>query len=136
MKTKYVECECQTVEHLLRFIWDEGDKEDPYMYVDVCLNSYGFFKRFWYGIKYIFGFKTNIGTGQFDVSILRYKQVEEVRNLCNEWLDTHKQSKDAPLELQLYANRVAVKLGKEQIEMSLRKIEEIELQMKNLKNKQ
>lgn len=46
MQMKYVECECQTMEHLLRFIWDEYDKEDPYMYIDVCLNSYGFLKRF------------------------------------------------------------------------------------------
>lgn len=93
MQMKYVECECQTMEHLLRFIWDEYDKEDPYMYIDVCLNSYGFLKRFWYGIKYIFGFKTNIGTGNFDLSILRRKQVTEIRNLCNEWLNVHEENK-------------------------------------------
>ena len=54
MKHEYIECECGTPEHNLRFTWDPEWEE---LFVEVFLSGhYGFFKRLWFGIKYIFGF--------------------------------------------------------------------------------
>lgn len=87
MRHKYIECECGTVEHTLRFTHDDSP-DWPEIYVDVHLGQhYGFFKRLWYGIKYIFGFKSVYG--HFDESVLGEEKVKELRDFCNEWLEKH-----------------------------------------------
>lgn len=87
MKREYIECQCSTIEHTLRFTWDDGP-DWPDIYVDVYLNQhYGFFKRFWYGMKYIFGYKSVYG--HFDETTLSYEQIEQLRSMCERWLETH-----------------------------------------------
>jgi len=89
MKKNYIECQCGTPEHTLRFVWEEGT-DWPEMYVEVCLvQYYGFFKRLWYGLKYIFGYKSKYGYGHFDETLLGYHQVKELKDLCDKWLETH-----------------------------------------------
>ena len=90
MKHKYIECECETVNHILRFTHDDNPSW-PEIFVDVHLNQhYGFFKRLWYGIKYIFGFKSKYG--QFEEVLLGKEKVKELRDFCNEWLEKHRTS--------------------------------------------
>lgn len=70
MKHKYIECECGTPEHILRFTFNEEDQE---VYVEVFLNKYyNIFKRFWYAIKYIFN-KRPCNYGYFDCTLLSQK---------------------------------------------------------------
>ena len=87
MQKEYIECSCQTIEHLVRITWEKGS-DWPEMYIETYLNDYrGFFKRFWYGIKYILGFKSKYGA--FGDTILEEKQIRQLRDLCNKWLYNH-----------------------------------------------
>jgi len=87
MEIEYVECSCGGPEHTLRFVWD---KEWEEIYVDVFLSNMSFLKRLWYGIKYIFGYKSKYGP--FEESNLGYKEVNKLKDLCNRYLDSHPES--------------------------------------------
>lgn len=55
----YLECNCSATEHMIRLAHWSDDKD---IYIDVALNHYfGFWKRLWYGIKYIKGDKSRYG---------------------------------------------------------------------------
>ena len=64
-------CECNNVEHQLIFSYFEDD--DPKysdVYLEVHLNpEYNIFKRIWYAIKYIFGYRSMYG--HFDCFIFK-----------------------------------------------------------------
>ena len=110
MRRKYVECQCGTVEHTLRFTWDD-DPDWPEVYVDVHLGyHYGIFKRIWYGLKYIFGFKSRYG--QFDEAILGHKEVTQIKELCDEWLETHPKEKEDKLRIA----KVRVRMAQRELE--------------------
>jgi hypothetical protein len=113
MKREYVECECGTIEHMLRFTWND-DPDWPEIYVDVYLNQrYGLFKRLWYGLKYIFGFKSRFG--QFDEATMSYEKVEQLKVMCDKWLETHHK---APLnkEEELKVAKIMVKMQEKRLE--------------------
>jgi len=57
MKYYYLECDCSSADHVIRFI---KDKEDLWM--EVQLNqTHGLFKRIKLAFKYIFGYKSMYG---------------------------------------------------------------------------
>jgi len=127
MKHEYVECKCGTVEHVLRFTWDPDPDWDE-ICVDVHLQyHYGFFKRLWYGIKYILGFKSRYG--QFDEAILSYEEVEKLRDICNKWLETH-QKKPSTLEEKLMTARLVEKMYERKLEEARQKREEAWLRLR------
>ena len=63
----FIECDCGSDEHTLRFILD---KEDPCLYVNVYLDLYaGLFKRVWFALKYILKMDSKYGHfGSFTMS--------------------------------------------------------------------
>lgn len=77
MKYKYFECDCGDVEHVIRFSYFD---DEPEIYVNTYLKKSNFFKRLWYGIKYIFGFQSKYGA--FGETLLHTKQIMELRNFC------------------------------------------------------
>lgn len=49
----YIECDCGTFHHTVRFVIDHEDHE---VYIDYTLiKNYRLHKRIWYALKYIFG---------------------------------------------------------------------------------
>jgi hypothetical protein len=96
MDREYVECNCSCSEHTLRFAWFRNEK-DPALYVDVFLHQYyGFWKRLWLGIKYICGHKSKYG--HFDEALLFRAEVENLRDVCNKFLDANPKLPIEPLQ--------------------------------------
>ena len=93
MLHKYIECQCGIIEHMLRFSYDwHPDPRYAEIYIDVHLNQYyGFFRRFWYGLKYILGFKSK--WGHFDETVIDRKKTIELRDFLNEWIEKHLEAK-------------------------------------------
>ena len=107
MKEKYIKCSCGTVEHTLQFVWEENP-EWPEIYISTFLARFGFFKRLWYGIKYIFGFRSKYG--YFEETILDYKKVKELKEFCDQWLETHADPFDAIRCAEIHVNYLERKL--------------------------
>jgi hypothetical protein len=81
----YVECNCTSAEHTLRFTMDD-DKKFPMIYVEVQLNRYhGFFGRLWRAIRYVFGYECRYG--HWDEATLMGDEVRKLRDLCNHHLE-------------------------------------------------
>ena len=59
MQFKYLECDCSSTDHTIRFVKDEED--DNRIYLEVQLNNQPFFTRFIKAVKYIFGYKCSYG---------------------------------------------------------------------------
>lgn len=67
-KTEYYDCQCNSPEHTLRFIYIapfkscDGSMEEGSLFTEVYLSQYrNVFKRVWVAIKYIFGYKCCYG---------------------------------------------------------------------------
>lgn len=83
MKYRQILCECKSMEHQITFVYDE---DDDTIYMETHLTTYrNFFKRFWVGIKYAFGYKCKFGN--FDEIYLGPNEIKEME----EMLDDYKQ---------------------------------------------
>ena len=80
----YIECECGCAAHTLRASIDP-DPNYPCVYVEFFMGHFGFWRRLWIGIKYILGFKSKFG--HFDEVVLSRCQVEQIRELCDKFLE-------------------------------------------------
>jgi hypothetical protein len=58
MDSEWFDCECKTMEHSIRFMYDEEDNE---LYMDVFLANGPFWRRLWRGILYIIGYRSSFG---------------------------------------------------------------------------
>jgi len=58
LKSSLITCACHSPEHSLQFDYDP-DENDLFIYIH--LNQLSFFKRLWYGIKYISGYQPRYG---------------------------------------------------------------------------
>ena len=76
-------CACGDPEHQMIFRTIDGDDD---VYVGIYLVKFSFFKRLWYGIKYIFGYQSKYGA--FDEIILTKKHVGSVDKVVR-WLNTN-----------------------------------------------
>lgn len=122
MKHEYVECNCSCEYHTLRFTWDP-DPECPEVYVSVFLNPYfGFFRRLWLAIKYIFGFKSKYG--HFDETVLMHDQLKQIRGLCDRFLQTHIPQPSTP-EDKVKVAKLVVALRKKALEQAEAKLVEV-----------
>lgn len=76
MKSYYIECMCQSLEHTIRVCVDKEDEFTP-LWIDVHLIQYRpWYKRVWPAIRYIFGHKSKFG--DFDTCCLERAQAEKI----------------------------------------------------------
>lgn len=93
MKKDYIECICNSEEHLLIFSTEGALFEyGELMVVSHFLGEIPFHKRLWRGIKYIFGYKCSYG--HFQESCLGYQQVMQLKELCDKALQWHNERVD------------------------------------------
>lgn len=79
----YVECECESAEHVIRFVADDEDKE-LYMEVQLVNCSY-WWRRAWKALKYVFGYECKFG--HWDVTILNIKERNKIREILSHFND-------------------------------------------------
>ena len=71
-------CECFSPEHQMIV---RKDLEDGTVYVEIHLVKFGFFRRLWHGIKYIFGYKSQYGA--WDEFIFKPEDLEKLKDFLN-----------------------------------------------------
>lgn len=77
MQTEYFDCECNSPEHTIRFVYDDSNKENDEVYIEVQMNPYlNIFKRFWVAFKYIFGIKEQ--GNHWDCFILKKERCRQI----------------------------------------------------------
>lgn len=85
METEYLECKCGSSEHILRFVYDDGDgKEEPEIYTEVLLHMYmGFFHRLWLAFKYVFGFRSQYG--HYDCWLMKEEDSKKLKKIIDRY---------------------------------------------------
>ena len=88
MEKRYLECNCSTPEHLVRFFWWLDDKAEhdhwsQCLIMETQLTPYmGFFSRLWHGIKYILGF----GTIAWADTLMYAGEAKRLRDILDEFI--------------------------------------------------
>ena len=78
----YIECDCMSFDHVVRF----QDMGDDGINIDIRLNHYlPWYKRVWYGARYILGLNARTGW-QYDTVEIYGEKVKALRNFCDNWL--------------------------------------------------
>jgi len=81
MKTTYIECDCTSAEHTIRFALDDDDVY-PHIYVTVQLSrSCRFWRKLWLAVRYVFGYECKFG--HWDETMLTGLEVQKLRDLCD-----------------------------------------------------
>lgn len=93
LESHYFDCICSSPEHTLRFVLNKQPSE-PELYVEVYLHERSFLSRLWYGLKYIFGYKSRYGA--WDCWTLRSEDIGRMRNLLNVYEMLEKAPSDKP----------------------------------------
>ena len=97
LKSEYFECQCCCNEHVLKLWLDSEpiDPKDPWtgiIYASVFLARDVWYKRLWYGLKYIFGHKSKFGA--FDEILLREEDYDRLRSMLDESEKLYKASRE------------------------------------------
>lgn len=83
-------CECNSTDHQIIFIYEYEDELDeknnivrsyPMCFAHVHLAKFPFWKRFKYGIKYIFGYQSKYGA--FDEFIFKPEDATKLQDLVD-----------------------------------------------------
>jgi hypothetical protein len=82
MKKTYLECDCDSAEHIMRLSYFEDDKD--YVYLEIHLSPLGFWSRLINAAKYIFGYRS--AYGDFSDMVLGREKVQQLRDCCDEFL--------------------------------------------------
>ena len=103
MEHEIIVCECESVEHQIIFAYFPEYEDDREVYMSIYLHpTYGFFRRLWAAIKYIFGHRSIYG--HFDdviisqkdshklVKILKYLDPDVFKNCAQESKDDLRRS--------------------------------------------
>ena len=82
----HVICECSDHSHTVRFMrFEPQDDWDNEIYISSYLSTEpNIFKRIWYGIRYIFGYRSQYG--EFGETIMNTDQATKLRDYLNEFL--------------------------------------------------
>jgi hypothetical protein len=79
----YLECDCNSIEHNLRFSYIEDD-ETPQLFVDVPLLSRPrWYKRVWFALKYVFGYRCRYG--HFDEFVFSPDEVRQLKEFMEKF---------------------------------------------------
>lgn len=75
-------CTCYNTEHQLVISRNPLDeKEGPMIFINIYLKNMSWYKRLWYGIKYIFGYKCKYGA--FDEFIMDSADADKLQGIVN-----------------------------------------------------
>lgn len=74
------ECSCLTPGHSLRVVFDTDTKK---VYVETQLTQYGFFKRLYYGFKYIFGARSKYSDGHWEETVIKEEDFVDLFDLMS-----------------------------------------------------
>ena len=82
---KVVDCECYSLDHVVRFTLDNYSEDDrPELSVSTHLNTWrGFWNRLRCGVKYILGMQQS--HGNWDEVLIRIEQAQELRAMINRY---------------------------------------------------
>ena len=84
-REEYFVCECEAPQHSFTFhdMTDiDGKWTDP-VYINIHMaQCYPWYKRIWYAIKYVFGYKSRYG--DWDTILLKENDLVRLRNLLDE----------------------------------------------------
>lgn len=123
LQSYFVDCRCSCEEHILRFDIDFFP-DDPILATSVFLNVHlPWYKRLWIAFKYVFGYVVRKKDGHFDCTIFEEKDVENLKQLCDRYLDVVYNEKEE-IKLLLSGN----KKHDEQAEFLLNNLVNIEMQ--------
>jgi hypothetical protein len=89
--SQWLECACHTDEHTLRFSYIP-DPDYPEVYLSIFMDEWGFWKRLWIGIKYVFGYKCKYG--HFGCWTLREKDLDRLIGLLEAYKRDFKRIKE------------------------------------------
>jgi hypothetical protein len=79
----FIECECHSEEHTLKY---SIDVEDQTIYTSVFLDQYQpWYGRAWTALKYLFGYKCMYG--HFDCTLMGPEKIEQLKNLIKNYDD-------------------------------------------------
>jgi hypothetical protein len=71
----FVDCACTSDDHVVRFRFDSDSKET---YISTQLGKFGFFKRVWFAIEYIFG--KQCAYGHWQETLLQEEEFVDLYN--------------------------------------------------------
>lgn len=89
-------CECYSPEHTLRFLYIEEEPKEIFATIHLGNNN-NFFKRVWYGLKYIFGYQCRYG--HFDEFCIRPEDARQMIFFLEEFEKKREKTKEEFLEL-------------------------------------
>lgn len=84
-----VVCDCGNLEHQIHIHatdYEDGDEDNGFVYLSVHLAPQEWYRRLWYAIKYIFGYKCCYGA--FEEIILKPKDAYKFERVVK-WLKEH-----------------------------------------------
>jgi hypothetical protein len=81
MDNKIIICSCNSLEHQM-MLWHDKEDNEIILYTEIHLITYhNFFKRLWYGIRYVFGYKSRFGAwDEFIFDDENYRKLKEFIN--------------------------------------------------------
>jgi len=86
-KEIYLTCGCFEFAHTIKFMyWEEEDRSQNEVYISYHLDTQGFFRRLWRGIKYIFGYKCRYG--EFGDTIIYKNQASQLRDFLDKYIES------------------------------------------------
>lgn len=72
-----VKCDCGT--HNAEFSWFKGDEESLYLSFHLC--EFVWYKRVWFGIKYIFGYRSSLG--DYAELVIPFEEIQPIVDRLN-----------------------------------------------------
>lgn len=83
-RNDYIDCQCQSADHVIRFTIDEYPDEKPELYIEVQLHQHrSFWKRLVLAVKYVFGQSAKYG--YWDCTTLDYDSAQKLIVLCHQF---------------------------------------------------
>tara|TARA_Y100000294_G_scaffold157561_1_gene159240 strand:+ start:130 stop:432 length:303 start_codon:yes stop_codon:yes gene_type:complete len=84
----HVICECSDHSHTVRLThFEPQDDWDSEIYISSHLSTEpNIFKRIWYGIRYVFGYRSR--HGEFGETVMKVEQAKELRDYLTEFVES------------------------------------------------
>lgn len=80
----YIDCQCQSPDHVIRFTLDDYANEEPELYVEVQLHQWhSFWKRLVLAVKYLFGKSARFG--YWDCTLLDTDSAQKLAVMCHQY---------------------------------------------------